>query len=60
MTDFCTKSLQKYVTLKGKLKKFTSFIYATINVKTTASFLIFIFVNIQEKACRPMRKKLCL
>ena len=61
MTDFSTKSLQKYFTLKGKLNNFTSFFfYATINVKTTASFLIFIFVTIQEKACRPMRNKLCL
>ena len=39
---FSTKSLQKYVTLKEKLKNFTIFFLCYI-VKTTASFLNFIF-----------------
>ena len=45
---FSTKSLQKYVTLKEKLNNFIKFFLCYI-VKTTASFLNFIFVNIQDK-----------
>ena len=45
---FSTKSLQKYVTLKEKLNNFTNFFLSYI-VKTTANFLNFIFVNIQDK-----------